>query len=59
MSVALADNLKHGKYSLSAQNARGDVIGWTDVKVDKSKKAPKSPKQTPPDPTSPHGPVIT
>ena len=58
VSVALADNLKHGKYSLSAQNARGDVIGWTDVKVDKSKKAPKSPKQTPPDPTSPHGLVI-
>ncbi|TFB75848.1 ExeM/NucH family extracellular endonuclease [Cryobacterium glaciale] len=41
VSVTLSDDLKNGKYSVSAQNADGDVIGWTDVKVDKGKKAPK------------------
>ena len=44
VSVTLADNLKNGKYTVSAQNADGEVIGWTDVKVDKAKKAPKPPK---------------
>ena len=44
VSVTLADGLKHGKYSVSVQNADGDVIGWTDVTVDHAKKAPKPPK---------------
>ncbi|WP_104081645.1 ExeM/NucH family extracellular endonuclease [Cryobacterium sp. Y11] len=44
VSVRLADGLKHGKYSVSVQNADGDVIGWTDVRVDHAKKAPKPPK---------------
>jgi len=48
VSVTLADGLKHGKYIISAQNADGDVIGWTDVKVDKTKKAPKPPKKPKP-----------
>ncbi|SEM85249.1 ExeM/NucH family extracellular endonuclease [Cryobacterium luteum] len=41
VTVTLPDNLTHGKYSVSVQNVDGDVIGWTDVKVDKAKKAPK------------------
>ncbi|MCY7403165.1 MAG: ExeM/NucH family extracellular endonuclease [Cryobacterium sp.] len=44
VSVTLANGLKYGKYSISAQNADGDVIGWTDVKVTHAKKAPKPPK---------------
>ncbi|WP_104177873.1 ExeM/NucH family extracellular endonuclease [Cryobacterium sp. Y50] len=44
VSVTLADGLKHGKYSVSAQNANGDLIGWTDVTVEHAKKAPKPPK---------------
>ena len=38
VSVTLADDLKHGRYSVSVQNASGDVIGWTDVKIDHPKK---------------------
>jgi len=38
VSVTLDEGLKHGKYTISAQNSDGDVIGWTDVKVEKVKK---------------------
>ncbi|WP_241986340.1 ExeM/NucH family extracellular endonuclease [Cryobacterium psychrophilum] len=44
VSVTLDEGLKQSKHTISAQNADGDVIGWTDVKVDKAKKAPKPPK---------------
>ncbi|MDJ0337876.1 ExeM/NucH family extracellular endonuclease [Cryobacterium sp. PH31-O1] len=44
VSVTVADDVKHGKYAISAQNADGDVIGWTAVKVGKTKKSPKPPK---------------
>ena len=47
VSITLADDLKHGKYSISVQNAYGDVIGWTDVKVDKAVKAEKPQKNEP------------
>ena len=44
VTVTLADDLKHGKYTVSAQNADGDVIGWTDVTVDKAKKMKNGPR---------------
>jgi 5'-nucleotidase len=42
VSITLADDLKHGKYSLSVQNADGDVIGWTEVRVDRAEKPLKN-----------------
>ncbi|TFD72774.1 ExeM/NucH family extracellular endonuclease [Cryobacterium sp. Hb1] len=42
VSVTLADDLKHGRYRVSAQNESGDVIGWTDVKIDNPRKPLKT-----------------
>jgi len=41
VSVTLADDLKNGRYSISAQNVDGDVIGWTDVKINNDNKKDK------------------
>ncbi|TFD87858.1 ExeM/NucH family extracellular endonuclease [Cryobacterium serini] len=42
VSVNLADDVKHGRYSVSVQNVSGDVIGWTDVKIDHPRKPLKN-----------------
>ena len=42
VSFTLADDVKHGQYSVSVQNASGDVIGWTDVKIDHPRKPLKN-----------------